>query len=788
LNSPLPDPVGFWTDLRRRRVFRALAIYAGAAFVVLQGADLVLRPLGISDKWYRALVIIALAGVPVAAIVSWLFDITPDGIRRTRSADTVAHPASRAWTAAAVLLLAVLAFGGWRAFRRFGPHEAIDANVVAVLPFRVSGAEKSLGYLREGVVDLLATKLTGAGGPRAADPRRVLSEVRERGSAADELPEEDARSVARALGAGQVVLGSVVGNPQRVVLSATLYETMRRRTLAQATVTGPADNIAALVDILAAKLLSLSAGEGENRLEELTTRSLPALQHYLAGRQVYRSGNYTEATKQFSAALQLDSTFALAALEVLHSIGWTGSAQSYPALNALARRRAWAERDKLSERDRWDLISLVGPRYPEPSGPKDVMAAREKLVTLSPDDAEAWYAYGDIYLHSGRSVEFADWETRALKAFQRAIELDSSFAGPYDHLVPLAARARDRGNLRRWSDAYLRRYPTGETADYIRWNVAAALNDTVTLDQIHRNIDALPPTSTILWIVAVARQDGLDIPGAVLAVRSRVKRADTDEERRFALGEARGFALDRGRPEEAASYASRLRTVLSPEEVDQRDVLAALYWDGDRGAGQRAAAALEHAVAQPSDSAHRATGVFSRCVLEQWRIANGNVANVRPTVAALTNLPRDANATTRVRARVCAATLDLMDATRRKAPDAVVKAARLDSMTQALTIGSDMRCLALLNLVRAHRDIGNLRAALTVSRRRNYFAPVEGSQCIAPLVREQAALAAQLGERDEAIRAYQHYLALRFDPEPQLAGEVAQARAALARLLPDKTK
>jgi hypothetical protein len=129
-----------------------------------------------------------------------------------------------------------------------------------------------------------------------------------------------------------------------------------------------------------------------------------------------------------------------------------------------------------------------------------------------------------------------------------------------------------------------------------------------------------------------------------------------------------------------------------------------------------------------------------------------------------------------------------MDATRRKAQDVAAQAARVDSLTQMFTIPADTRCYTLFNLIRAYRETGNLRAALVVSRRRNYFSPVESSQCIAPLVREQASLAAQLGERDEAIRSYQHYLALRFDPEPQLAGEVAQARAVLARLLPDKAK
>ncbi len=73
--------------------------------------------------------------------------------------------------------------------RQHAPTRALDANVVAVAPFRVTSADPSLGYLREGMVDLLAAKLTGQGGPRAADPRSVLSAEQVRAQLAQLLEE-----------------------------------------------------------------------------------------------------------------------------------------------------------------------------------------------------------------------------------------------------------------------------------------------------------------------------------------------------------------------------------------------------------------------------------------------------------------------------------------------------------------------------------------------------------------------------------------------------------------------
>lgn len=75
----------FLQELQKRKVFRAFIGYLAAAFVVLQGADLVLPALPLDDleTWYRGIVAVTLAGFPVALVLSWLFDFTGGGIRRT---------------------------------------------------------------------------------------------------------------------------------------------------------------------------------------------------------------------------------------------------------------------------------------------------------------------------------------------------------------------------------------------------------------------------------------------------------------------------------------------------------------------------------------------------------------------------------------------------------------------------------------------------------------------------------------------------------------------------------
>src|SRR3954447_26101965 len=133
--------------------------------------------------------------------------VTPSGVSSGPPARAAASPAPpvpphrRHWAfalAAGAVGLALAA--GYLWWPR--PKPALDPNLVAVLPFRVRGAAPALGYLREGMIDLVAARLTGEGGARATDPGSVMAAGRRAaGSEADDLPERDALGLARRLGA-----------------------------------------------------------------------------------------------------------------------------------------------------------------------------------------------------------------------------------------------------------------------------------------------------------------------------------------------------------------------------------------------------------------------------------------------------------------------------------------------------------------------------------------------------------------------------------------------------------
>ena len=129
---------------------------------------------------------------------------------------------------AALTLVAMVAF-----MRSHERPATLDRSVVAVAPFRSHRGRFVAGYLREGMVEFLAVKLTGEGGPRAVDPSVTLSAWRRAGGANGELDRRTVLRAAKSMGAGRVVEGSVVGSPIRLTLDRGGAAGVRQRSTLQ---------------------------------------------------------------------------------------------------------------------------------------------------------------------------------------------------------------------------------------------------------------------------------------------------------------------------------------------------------------------------------------------------------------------------------------------------------------------------------------------------------------------------------------------------------------------------
>lgn len=648
------------------------------------------------------------------------------------------------------------------------PGATVDRRAVAVFPFRVRG-ETSLDYLGEGMADLIAAKLTGEGGLRAADPRAVYGALRRSGITTDVLAADSAVALAGRLGAGHALLGDVVGTSSSIVVNASLIDA-RRRVVSRASTQGQHDDLSALIDRLVARLLSETAGEEPQRLALLTSTSLPALRAYLEGQAAYRGGKYADAIEKYARALDFDSTFALAALGMSFADGWVGV--GYP--RERGRRLAWQHRQRLSARDRTLLLAHVGPTYPRPSTIREQLGATEEALRLAPDRVELWYELGDIHFHWGRIIGGPDWERRAEDALRRAVELDSAFAPPMHHLVALYARQRRRDDLRAVATATLAAEPDGATADYVRWRAALARGDSSVVRP--GTLDSLA-TETIGWIAMNAVDDGVAIAFGRRAAEIRAARPGNREQRFERALSRYAAALNAGRPREALALLASLRDVQPDSAFDLRLlVLSGLYGDGDRAAAERAAATLP--TLATSDSVGRE---LNRCVAEQWRLHNAGVSSVGGAPIPADGAPTDGAPSA---LDICRATIEAMRARLGNDPNIGRFIGRLDRFVRAgpvsFYVGDGHTEYASIAVARLLEASGNPRGALEAIRRRPYF--IGWQPFLAASLREEARLAVAAGDAASAVAALEHHLALRTDPDPALRDSTMVLRADLVRL------
>ena len=641
------------------------------------------------------------------------------------------------------------------------PPVKVDRGVVAVAPFRVSAADSSLGYLREGMVDLLAAKLSGTTGIRAADPRSLLAVWRKVAGSSRDLPEGAAVRVAERVGAGRLIHGYVVGTRQQITINAVVLQTPGARVVASASVEGSPDSLPRLVDNLAIKLLALQAGEGEQRLANLTSTSLPALRAYLEGQALLRRGAFVQAADQFNRALQQDTTFALAGLGLGQAQGWFGQAYVGPGTVL-----AWKYRDKLSPVDRALLNVYLGDRWPAPRRFQDGIAAAERFVQVAPDKVEAWHELGDNLYHWGALVGIPDALRRSAQAFARAMALDSSFAPVLEHGPTLALALGDTAAARKALTYMLRVDSTSPWAAVNRWQVAHSLGDSTARREALRSDSLLGP-----FMQAIGLSIGLPLQDADSVLRKNRSLAARAEDQTRAERFSHVNSLITGRPSGAIPL---------PATMPEPDRLALLYLysrfaDGNSAGGAAAGAMLERAVGTPlltgnsAAQARYAAGQraldLGRLLVAERAVSDLNRVRVPPDSAGLREVPTGY-------ALLLAAQL----AAKRKSPELPKLLGQLDS---ALVDASSIPFTMVGNLIasRLFEEQGDLPRALAAIRRRVWdFAP---NPFYVAYHREEGRLAALNGDREGAIRAYRRYLALRSGAEPRLQPQVAQVRGEL---------
>jgi eukaryotic-like serine/threonine-protein kinase len=412
------------------------------------------------------------------------------------AAPQVAQPTAKRsrWAVAPVLvLLLALGAGGALLWRSRAVPSPLDADLVAVAPFDVLAPDLELW--REGLVDLLARSLDGAGPLRTVSPTVVIRRWEGRAD------RSSAEGLARSTGAGLAIYGSLLPETRDSVrLTAALLDATRDEITVEAEVRGPADQLARLADSLALRLLA-DLGEvrplSATRSGGLGSRSLPAIRAFLRGEQWFRRTAWDSARTSYERAVELDSAFALAYWRLGATRGWGWQAPSEDSLARAYYQLAGERNHGLPPRESLLIVfdSLRGTVFEgtltdsaSEQRVQRLLRTAEEATRRYPNDPESWVALGEAGVHFGAGRGVSDETT--LSAFARAIALDSAFALSYIHAWQLAASLGDHPSARRYALGFLSLGPGRKEA--IAARTAIHILDRPPASEVGRLLDTLP--------------------------------------------------------------------------------------------------------------------------------------------------------------------------------------------------------------------------------------------------------------------------------------------------------
>jgi tetratricopeptide (TPR) repeat protein len=487
--------------LKQARVVQVLVVYLGASWGVLQLADVLTNTAGL-PRWVGALTLLLLAiGLVIILATAWVqslpsttaaeeagerpsdWQIAPADVLASLKSGRLPHLTWGRAILGGVVALSLL-FGGAGVYvlvtggvaPRLGPTEVAAgeaATGIAVVPFNVTGGQ-DLALWREGMVDLLSTNLDGLGGFRTIDSRTVMARWHEkvRGDAPPDL--RTVLEAAAATDARYGLVGALVGNPAGIRLSAEVYDLSTGKKVAEASEEGAAENVLDLTNRLSVALVrGLMGSSGSTlvqseRLDALTTSSLPALRAYLVGEAAMRRADFADAVAEYERAVGLDSLFALGWYRLSDAYGWLEDIGS--PTGARAADRALSMLGRLPAREQILVRASEAARL----GDASFFQTLRDAVQRYPDDPDIWYNFGDFIYHVALPVGLATRDQSA-EAFDRAIALDPGF-GPYQvHPIEFAIARGDRADAEARVARYEEATQKGDQRHITEYDIAIPL-------------------------------------------------------------------------------------------------------------------------------------------------------------------------------------------------------------------------------------------------------------------------------------------------------------------------
>jgi len=387
------NPRNFFGELKRRNVYKVAIAYAVVAWLLMQVASQIFPFFEIPNWAVRLVVLLLIMGFPVALILAWAFEVTPEGLKRTEVADELPRKSeqNRAWIYVVIIAGAVAMglffFGRYTSLKQ---GAEMSEKSIAVLPFENRSEDKANAYFAEGVQDEILTRLS-----KIAD-LKVTSHTSTQHYKS--VPENLAE-IAKQLGVAHILEGSVQKSGDTVRVNVQLIKAANNSHVWAETFDRKLTDIFSVesdvAKAIADQLRAHITRQEEQVIAAKPTKNIEAYDAYLRGRYFWNkrtSDGIKHAIEHFQQSIERDPDFAL---------GHAGLADSYIALT---------------------FYNFAAPHETMPKAKESAI----KALALDNTLAEAHASLAHVLMNY-------DWNwSAAEKEFKRSIELKPDYATAHE--------------------------------------------------------------------------------------------------------------------------------------------------------------------------------------------------------------------------------------------------------------------------------------------------------------------------------------------------------------------
>jgi TolB-like protein/Tfp pilus assembly protein PilF len=405
------NPFQFWQELKRRKVIRVIIGYLAAGYVILELTSIIADPFGLPGWTIKLVFILLCVGFIIAILLSWIFDITPDGIRKTGSQNAVKNktkPKSgkRKLKTSDVIIAALLVAVCILAFPRIFNNDKLDdirdeegKISVAVMPFENLSGDSLLNVWQDGFQNLLISTLSNSDELQVRQFQTMSSIMNQKKSVHQaSMSPSLVREIALNLETRTFITGKILKAGDKVRVNAQLvnaeseeiYKTYQIDWNDDDDVFVMADSLSGLIRnyLEIKKLIEAYNSPGITQLS--FTNSAEAFQYYLHGWDAVGKMDLQSAVGWLSKAIEIDSGFVNAYI----FLSFTLVAGGENKLSKIWCEKAYNKREKLPVREKLYLDHLYAYHY---ETPREEIYFCKQILEIDEMNTNYWHFLGDAY-------------------------------------------------------------------------------------------------------------------------------------------------------------------------------------------------------------------------------------------------------------------------------------------------------------------------------------------------------------------------------------------------------